>query len=285
MPDKHRKDSFGKPEEAADGSSARWRSRLHEIIFEADTPVGKFFDLVLILSILLSVLVVMLDSITRLNLRYGQLFLGIEWFFTLLFTVEYLLRLACVGRPLKYATSFYGIVDLLSILPTYLSLLLPGSQYLLSIRILRVLRIFRILKLATYVSEANLLARSLKASGRKIAIFLYTVLALVVIIGSAMYLVEGAQSGFTSIPRSIYWAIVTLTTVGYGDISPQTSLGQFLASGVMILGYSIIAVPTGIFTAEISKSMRMVSTQACPECSAEGHDQNAVHCKFCGAKL
>ena len=285
MPDKHRKDSFGKPEEAADESSARWRSRLHEIIFEADTPVGKFFDLVLILSILLSVLVVMLDSITRLNLRYGQLFLGIEWFFTLLFTVEYLLRLACVGRPLKYATSFYGIVDLLSILPTYLSLLLPGSQYLLSIRILRVLRIFRILKLATYVSEANLLARSLKASGRKIAIFLYTVLALVVIIGSAMYLVEGAQSGFTSIPRSIYWAIVTLTTVGYGDISPQTSLGQFLASGVMILGYSIIAVPTGIFTAEISKSMRMVSTQACPECSAEGHDQNAVHCKFCGAKL
>jgi len=285
MPDKHRKDSFGKPEEAADGSSARWRSRLHEIIFEADTPVGKFFDLVLILSILLSVLVVMLDSITRLNLRYGQLFLGIEWFFTLLFTVEYLLRLACVGRPLKYATSFYGIVDLLSILPTYLSLLLPGSQYLLSIRILRVLRIFRILKLATYVSEANLLARSLKASGRKIAIFLYTVLALVVIIGSAMYLVEGAQSGFTSIPRSIYWAIVTLTTVGYGDISPQTSLGQFLASGVMILGYSIIAVPTGIFTAVISKSMRMVSTQACPECSAEGHDQNAVHCKFCGAKL
>jgi len=285
MSDNHRKDSFGKPEEAADGSSARWRSRLHEIIFEADTPVGKFFDLVLILSILLSVLVVMLDSITRLNLRYGQLFLGIEWFFTLLFTVEYLLRLACVGRPLKYATSFYGIVDLLSILPTYLSLLLPGSQYLLSIRILRVLRIFRILKLATYVSEANLLARSLKASGRKIAIFLYTVLALVVIIGSAMYLVEGAQSGFTSIPRSIYWAIVTLTTVGYGDISPQTSLGQFLASGVMILGYSIIAVPTGIFTAEISKSMRMVSTQACPECSAEGHDQNAVHCKFCGAKL
>src|SRR6056297_2579375 len=285
MPDKHRKDSFGKPEEAAEGSSAQWRSRLHEIIFEADTPGGKFFDLVLILSILLSVLAVMLDSITQVNLRYGQLLLGIEWFFTLLFTVEYLLRLACVGRPLKYATSFYGIVDLLSILPTYLSLLLPGSQYLLSIRILRVLRIFRILKLATYVSEANLLARSLKASGRKIAIFLYTVLALVVIIGSAMYLVEGAQSGFTSIPRSIYWAIVTLTTVGYGDISPQTSLGQFLASGVMILGYSIIAVPTGIFTAEISKSMRMVSTQACPECSAEGHDQNAVHCKFCGAKL
>lgn len=286
MPDDHHNNPpFQEPQGGDGGPVTAWRNRLHEIIFEADTPGGKFFDLVLILSILLSVLAVMLDSVAQVNLRYGQFLLGVEWFFTILFTLEYFLRLGCVGRPLKYATSFYGIVDLLSIVPTYLSLLLPGSRYLLSIRILRVLRIFRILKLATYVSEANLLVRSIKASGRKIAIFLYTVLTLVVIIGSTMYLVEGAQSGFTSIPRSIYWAIVTLTTVGYGDISPQTSLGQFLASGVMILGYSIIAVPTGIFTAEFSKSMRAVSTQACPECSAEGHDQNAVHCKFCGAKL
>ena len=285
MTDDRRNDSLQGPRGGDGEPAAGWRSILHEIIFEADTPAGKFFDLVLILSILLSVLAVMLDSITQVNLRYGQTLLGIEWLFTILFTIEYFLRLSCVGRPLKYATSFYGIVDLLSILPTYFSLLLPGSHYLLSIRILRVLRIFRILKLANYVSEANLLVRSLKASGRKIAVFLYTVLTLVVIIGSAMYLVEGSENGFTSIPRSIYWAIVTLTTVGYGDISPQTSLGQFLASGVMILGYSIIAIPTGIFTAEISKSMRNVSTQACPECSAEGHDQNAVHCKFCGEKL
>lgn len=285
MSDNHQHDSFQDPKNVSEKRTAAWRSQLHEIIFEADTPGGKFFDLVLILSILLSVLAVMLDSITQVNLKYGHLLLGVEWFFTLLFTIEYVLRLTCVGRPLKYATSFYGIVDLLSILPTYLSLLVPGSRYLLSIRILRVLRIFRILKLATYVSEANLLIRSLKASGRKIAVFLYTVLTLVVIIGSAMYLVEGSENGFTSIPRSIYWTIVTLTTVGYGDISPQTNLGQFLASGVMILGYSIIAVPTGIFTAEISKSMRTVSTQACPACSAEGHDQNAAHCKYCGAKL
>ena len=261
------------------------RQRLHEIIFEADTAVGRFFDLLLILCILLSVLAVMLDSVSSIRMSYGAALLGVEWFFTLLFTVEYALRLSCVGRPLKYAVSFYGLVDLLSILPTYLSLLLPGSRYLLAIRILRVLRIFRVLKLATYVNEANLLIRSLRASGRKISVFLYAVMTLVVIIGSMMYLVEGEANGFTSIPRSIYWAVVTLTTVGYGDISPQTNLGQFLATGVMILGYSIIAVPTGIVTAEIGKSMRTVSTQVCPECSGEGHDHDAVHCKFCGAKL
>ncbi len=263
----------------------RHRNRLHEIIFEADTPAGKLFDLLLILSIVLSVLAVMLDSVSGIRLAYGGLLLGVEWFFTLLFTIEYFLRLSCVGRPLKYAVSFYGIVDLLSILPTYLSLLLPGSRYLLAIRILRVLRIFRVLKLMNYLDEANLLVRSLRASSRKISVFLYTIMTLVVIIGSIMYLVEGEANGFTSIPRSIYWAVVTLTTVGYGDISPQTSLGQFLATGVMILGYSIIAVPTGIFTAEIGKRMRAVSTQACPECSAEGHDVDAAHCKFCGAKL
>ena len=278
-------DKFPAPPKRVDQATAGWRTKLHEIIFEADTPAGKFFDLLLILSILLSVLAVMLDSITAIREDYGNWLLAAEWGFTLLFTIEYALRLSCVGRPLKYAVSFYGIVDLLSILPTYLILLLPGSRYLLVIRILRVLRIFRILKLATYVSEANILIRSLKASSRKISIFLYSVLTMVVIIGSLMYLVEGEANGFTSIPRSIYWAIVTLTTVGYGDISPQTDLGQILASGVMILGYSIIAVPTGIVSAEMSKSIRLVSTQSCPECSAEGHDQDAAYCKFCGEKL
>jgi voltage-gated potassium channel len=203
-----------------------------------------------------------------------------------MFTVEYLLRLACVGRPLKYAFSFYGIVDLLAIVPTYLSLLLPGSQYLLVIRILRILRIFRILKLVAYLSEARLLMRALRASSRKITVFLFTVLTLVVIFGSLMYVIEGEANGFTSIPRSIYWAIVTLTTVGYGDISPQTGMGQTLASMVMILGYSIIAVPTGIVTVEMSQAFRQkVSTQACPECSAEGHDADARYCKYCGAAL
>lgn len=267
-----------------------WRTILHEVIFEADTPMGKGFDVVLIISILASVAAVMLDSMGAVRLHYGRLLLLIEWFFTLLFTVEYVLRLLCVRRPLKYAVSFYGVVDLLAIIPTYLSLFLPGSQYLLVIRILRILRIFRILKLVSYLGEARLLMQALRASGRKVSVFLFTVLTLVVVFGSLMYVIEDAASGFTSIPRSIYWAIVTLTTVGYGDISPQTSLGQGLASLVMILGYSIIAVPTGIVTVEMSQTFgrqasRHVSTQACPECSAEGHDADARHCKFCGAVL
>lgn len=263
-----------------------WRSVLHEVIFEADTPAGKGFDVLLIVSILASVAAVMLDSMGAVRLQYGRLLLMIEWFFTLLFTAEYVLRLLCVGRPVKYAVSFYGVVDLLAIIPTYLSLILPGSQYLLVIRILRILRIFRILKLVSYLGEARLLMQALRASRRKVAVFLFTVLTLVVIFGSLMYVIEGAESGFTSIPRSIYWAIVTLTTVGYGDISPQTALGQALASLVMILGYSIIAVPTGIVTVEMSHAFgRKVSTQVCPECSAEGHDADARHCKFCGAEL
>jgi voltage-gated potassium channel len=219
-------------------------------------------------------------------LQYGRQLYLVEWFFTLLFTVEYLLRLSCVGRPLKYAVSFYGIVDLLAIIPTYLSLVLPGTQYLLVIRILRILRIFRILKLVPYLGEARLLMRALRASGRKIAVFIYTVLTLVVIFGSLMYVIESGTQGFTSIPRSIYWTIVTLTTVGYGDISPQTPVGQTLASIVMILGYGIIAVPTGIVTVEMTQTFgRRVSTQACPECSAEGHDADARYCKYCGAGL
>lgn len=260
--------------------------RLHEIIFEADTRPGKWFDVILILSILSSVLIVMLDSVTAFSEHYGSFFYLMEWGFTLLFTVEYILRLSCVIYPLKYAFSFLGLVDLLAILPTYISLLVPGSQYLIVIRVLRVLRVFRVLKLASYLGEASILVRALRASKRKIIIFLLTVLTLVVIFGSLMYLIEGSENGFTSIPRSIYWAIVTMTTVGYGDISPKTNLGQALASVIMIIGYAIIAVPTGIVTAELGfASQKEISTQACPECMAQGHDVDAVYCKVCSARL
>lgn len=265
-------------------SSNLMRQRLHEIIFEADTPAGKLFDVVLIFSIILSVIVVMLDSVAELQLQYGQIFYLLEWFFTLLFTLEYGLRLSCIGRPLKYACSFFGIVDLLSILPTYLSLIIASGKYLLVIRILRLLRVFRVLKLVQYVGEANFLLRALRASRRKIVVFLLSVLLLMVIFGSVMYIVEGPEHGFTSIPRSVYWAIVTMTTVGYGDISPQTDLGQLIASLVMILGYGIIAIPTGIVTAELTFTQQ-ISTQNCPQCSAEGHAADAKHCKYCGAQL
>ncbi len=267
-------------------SRAPWRTVLYEVIFEAETPTGKAFDVLLIISVLASVLVVMLDSIDAVGSQYGSLLYKIEWFFTILFTVEYALRLLCVNSPLKYAISFYGVVDLLAIIPTYISLFLPGTRYLLVIRILRILRIFRILKLANYLGESKLLIKALQASSRKISVFLFTVLTLVVIFGSLMYVIEGRENGFTSIPRSIYWAIVTMTTVGYGDISPQTALGQTIASLVMILGYGIIAVPTGIVTVGMSETFsRKVSTQVCPECNAEGHDVDATHCKFCGATL
>jgi voltage-gated potassium channel len=264
-----------------------WRLKLHEIIFEADTPAGKWFDVILILSILVSVLAVMLDSVSGIRENYGSWFYRVEWFFTILFTIEYLLRIICVGKPIGYVTSFYGVVDLLAIIPTYLSIILPGSQYLLVIRILRILRIFRVLKLVQYISEARLLRQALRDSRRKITVFIFTVLTMVVIFGSLMYLIEGPVHGFTSIPRGIYWAIVTLTTVGYGDISPQTGPGQFLAALIMILGYSIIAVPTGIVTVAFARaeSKAEFKTQACPRCSAEGHDQDAKFCKYCGAHL
>lgn len=262
------------------------RRRLHEIIFEADTPEGRLFDTALIVSIVMSVILVMLDSVASIRADWGGWLYAAEWLFTLLFTVEYGLRLFCVGRPLKYATSFYGIVDLLAILPTYFSILLPGSQYLLVIRILRVLRIFRVFKLVQYLGEASLLMQALRESRRKITVFLFTVLTLVCIFGSLMYLIEDNSSGFTSIPRGIYWSIVTLTTVGYGDISPQTNFGQLIASLIMILGYSILAVPTGIVTVEMSQAFkRKVTTQACPDCSREGHDKDARFCKYCGAQL
>ena len=264
---------------------ARWRDHLHAVIFEAETPSGKWFDILLIASILISVITVMLDSVSSINTRFGTLLGIIEWFFTIVFSVEYLLRLICVGRPLLYATSFFGIIDLMAIIPTYISLFIPGSQYLIVVRILRILRIFRVLKLVQFMGEAVLLLKALRASGRKITVFLFTVLTLVIIMGSLMYLIEGAEHGFTSIPRSIYWAIVTLTTVGYGDISPQTNIGQILASFIMILGYSIIAVPTGIVTVELSQVSSRKATRTCRECSAEGHDSDAVFCKYCGTKL
>lgn len=264
----------------------QWRDRLHEVIFEADTPAGKLFDVVLICSIVLSVTVVLLDSMVVVRARYGDLLYAAEWFFTILFTIEYILRLISVRWPLKYATSFFGLVDLLAILPTYLSLFLPGSQYLLTIRVLRLLRIFRVFKLTAYVSEAQLITTALQASRRKISVFLFSVVTIVIIIGSTMYVVEGAESGFVNIPTSIYWAIVTLTTVGYGDLSPQTALGKVIASIVMIIGFSIIAVPTGIVTAELTQAAKSrVSTQACPSCSLDGHDHDAIYCKYCSAHL
>ncbi|MEA1947032.1 MAG: ion transporter [Thermodesulfobacteriota bacterium] len=267
-------------------TSNRFRTRLYEIIFEADTPAGKLFDVLLILSIVISVIMVMLDSVSSIRQSYGKLLYMGEWLFTILFTIEYILRLYSVGRPLAYATSFFGLVDLLAILPSYLSIIFPGTHYLLVIRILRVLRIFRVLKLVQYLGEIHILSRALLAGRRKITVFLFAVLTLVVIFGSLMYLIEDPEHGFTSIPRSIYWAIVTMTTVGYGDISPQTDLGQAISAIIMIIGYGIIAVPTGIVTAELTQSYKKgVSTQACPQCSAEGHDPDAKHCKYCGSEL
>ena len=273
--------------EIGHSSTETWRGRLHEIIFEADTPAGKLFDVVLIFAIGGSVLAVMLESVTSIRSEYGTLLVVVEWVFTILFTIEYILRLICVRQPFKYATSFFGVIDLLAILPTFLSLLVPGTHYLLVIRLLRILRVFRVLKLVHYLREADTLMRALQNSRRKITVFLFTVVTMVVILGSLMYFIEGEENGFTSIPRSIYWAIVTLTTVGYGDILPMTITGQALASVIMIIGYGIIAVPTGIVTAELTRAERFVpkSTQHCSNCSREGHAKDAEYCKYCGFKL
>ena len=272
--------------EATPPGPRNWRAVLHEVIFEADTAAGKLFDVVLIVSILLSVLVVMLLSVESYKAAHGRLLLTLEWTFTALFTAEYVLRLLCVARPRRYAVSFWGVVDLLAILPTYVSIVVPHSRYLAVIRILRVLRIFRVLKMAPYLGEAAMLTRALKASRRKITVFLLAVLTLVVILGSAMYVIEGGKNGFTNIPRSIYWSIVTLTTVGYGDISPQTGVGQALAAVIMILGYSIIVIPTGLVSVEMARMDKAdISTQACRQCGAEAHDADARYCKYCGAKL
>lgn len=268
-----------KPEEG-------WRRKLYTIIFEADTPAGKLFDVVLIASIILSVLAVMLDSVQSIRQDYGSQLYIVEWFFTILFTIEYVLRIACVDNKRGYIFSFFGIVDFLAIIPTYIGLFLPASRYLLVIRSLRILRIFRVLKLVQYINEANFLKEALKASRRKIFVFLFAVMTLVVIAGSLLYVVEGAENGFTSIPRSIYWAIVTLTTVGFGDIAPQTSLGQALASLIMILGYGIIAVPTGIVSYEMSNTLKsQLISPMCPSCGKENHDIDALYCNQCGSKL
>ena len=270
-------------------SLGRIRFRIREIIFEAETPAGKLFDILLIVCIILSVVVVMLDSMKQVNAAFGEYLYLLEWTFTIIFTIEYLLRVISTGKPLRYIFSFFGIVDLLSIIPTYSSLFFPGAQFFGVIRVLRVLRVFRVLKLVQYLSEVQQLSTALYASRRKIEVFLYAVMTLVVILGSLMYVIEGEEHGFTSIPRGIYWAIVTMTTVGYGDISPKTNLGQTLASFVMIIGYSVLAVPTGIITAELTRSestkLVTVTTYSCPQCSAEGHASDAVYCKFCGAAL
>lgn len=265
------------------------RRRLYEIIFEHDTPAGRAFDLALIVTILLSVVAVMLDSVAWISQRYGSWLVAVEWFFTGLFTLEYVLRLYSAPKPLRYAFSFYGLVDFLAILPSYLSLLFPGSRFLLTIRVVRVLRIFRVLKLVQFVGEANVLSQALRRSRHKIAVFLLAVLSVVIVVGSLMYLIEGPRAGFTSIPTSVYWAIVTLTTVGYGDIAPQTALGQTLAAFLMITGYGIIAVPTGIVTVELGRASAPpappASQRLCPACGRGGHDADAAHCKHCGARL
>lgn len=263
-----------------------WRNHLYEIIFGTVTPAGKAFDVALIWSIVFSVLIVILESVHSIRSVYGEILYGIEWFFTILFTIEYILRLISVKRPFAYATSFFGLVDLLSILPTYLSIFIPGSQSLLTIRTLRLLRIFRVFKLTHYTREARIIMGALRASGRKIGVFISAVLVIVVIIGSVMYVIEGEKNGFADIPTSIYWAIVTLTTVGYGDLSPQTPLGKTLASFLMIMGYGIIAVPTGIVTVELSQTtQKEVAGRECPECSVTDHASDAAYCRCCGKEL
>ena len=263
------------------------RKRLGDIVFEHERPLDKLFDIVVLIAIALSIVLVMFESVPWMREEYGRALRIAEWTFTVLFTAEYLLRIYVARKPWRYMTSFFGVVDLLAVLPGYLSLFFLGSQYLIVVRSLRLLRVFRILKLARFLGEASVLRRALSASMPKITVFLGTVVTLVVIIGSLMYVIEGAEHGFTSIPKSIYWAIVTLTTVGYGDISPQTPLGQTLSAFVMIIGYGIIAVPTGIVTSELSKAGNEDEGPKlhCPECESVKHDEDAVHCKYCGKEL
>jgi len=263
-----------------------WKTRLHEVIFEADTFLGKFFDISLLILILLSVAAVMIESVEQYSIKYHNVLTIFEWTITTIFSLEYLLRIISVKKPLKYIFSFYGLIDLISLLPAYLGLFMVSESIssIKTIRAIRLLRVFRILKLIRYVKEANTLKQALIASRQRIVVFLLAVLAVATIMGTIIYIIEDSKDGFTSIPRSIYWAIVTLTTVGYGDIAPQTVLGQFFASIIMILGYAIIAVPTGMISVELALSEKM-NTQSCPSCSAEGHENNAKHCKHCGAEL
>jgi voltage-gated potassium channel len=264
-----------------------FKHRLHVIILEADTPMGKAFDIMLLLAILASVFVVMLDSVSSISTKFASLFFYLEWMFTIFFTIEYFLRIYITKNPIKnYVLSFYGIIDFLAILPTYLSLILVGSHFMMVIRIFRLIRVFRILKLGRYVGATQVLKESFMNSRHKIAVFLEVIITIVVLMGSIMYIIEGPENGFTSIPRGIYWAIVTLTTVGYGDIAPTTVAGQFIASAIMIMGYAIIAVPTGIVSTEFSKSQKVkLNTQICENCNFDEHDDDAKFCKKCGSSL
>ena len=276
------------------------RRRLFEIVFHADDPAGKAFDVVLIIAILTSVVVVMLESVDAIQSQYESALIVAEWVFTVLFTIEYALRLAVVQRPARYARSFFGVVDLLAILPTYISLVVPGAQVLLTVRILRALRVFRVLKLANYLDEADQLRRALSASKRKILVFIFVILTLVTVMGSMMYLIEGGENGFTSIPQSVYWAVVTLSTVGFGDIYPVTPLGKALATVIIVMGYGIIAVPTGIVTVELGREREAAQAAAlagrlgeaiavqldrCPNCGLVEHDADARYCKWCAAPI
>lgn len=269
--------------------SPAWRQKLYVIIYGSDTPVGKAFDVALIVSILMSVAIVMLESVGSIRVRYGEALRIAEWTFTILFTIEYALRLIAIRHPKLYAKSFFGVVDLLAILPTYLSLVYAGAQFLLVIRLLRILRVFRVLKLVRYLEEASTLSEALKASRRKIIVFIFAVATSVTILGSLMYIVEGGQNGFDNIPLSVYWAVVTLTTVGYGDISPATPIGQFLATIIMLLGYGIIAVPTGIVTSELTRARDAEQAQlllrACPDHPHLAHVEDARFCRVCGDPL
>ena len=273
------------------GSPGPARDATYRIIFEAETRLGKLFDIALILAILSSVTVVMLDSVPEIAERYHGVLRLAEWFFTGVFTIEYVARLWCVASKKKYALSFFGLIDLFSVIPTYLSLLIPGIEVLADVRILRVVRVFRILKLVQYMGEAEVLVATLKASRFKIAVFLITVMSIAVVIGSMIYLIEGPENGFTSIPRGLYWSIVTLTTVGYGDVTPQTGLGQALAAILMVLGYALIAVPTGLFSAEFvqqnaaHKQRPNAPVQSCPGCGSLEKDQQAGYCRYCGQRL
>ncbi len=266
--------------------SGNIKHRIHEIIFEADTPLGKLFDVVLLIAILASIVIVSLDSMENYHDKHLKLLFTLEWILTIFFTIEYILRLYSTNRPMKYATSFFGVIDLLAIIPTYLSLFVAGTHALVVIRALRILRVFRIFKLMGFLKQGRVILLAMQNSWQKIFVFFLFVILMVTILGSVMYLIEGnVNEGFANIPRSVYWAIVTLTTVGYGDITPVTALGRVIAAFIMILGYSVIAVPTGIVTAGVMKEFKEENTQVCTSCSREGHDIDANFCKFCGWEL
>jgi len=266
------------------------RQNVYQVIYQTNTRAGRAFDICLIIAILTSVLIIVLDSVAGITEQYGELLFTAEWFFTVFFTLEYLLRIACINRPVKYIFSFYGIIDLLAIIPAYISFFIPGFHSFLIIRILRVLRIFRILKLVQFINQSNLLTNALFASRFKITIFLFTISTLLVVFGSIMYLIEGPENGFTNIPVSIYWSVVTLTTVGFGDITPKTDLGRAISAVVMVTGYAIIAVPTGIITAELSQEMKKQNARTddqriCTKCRKSGHEADANYCRICGEAL